>query len=179
MTEQDGTAADPFARALFTAISVTRDLRGAGEEAAGMRSFSELAHSLLRPDGNGAGEVLDRAFGDPDRAATVDALLRRMALAEFPTAAAASGGGFEMREHGGFRLRLEPSLAVDGPTYLLIERMRPETALPRLLVAVPPDARPVYVVLPEADTLPIQLILDAETPFLRAFRDPDSRLYLT
>ncbi|WP_193186773.1 hypothetical protein [Nisaea sediminum] len=179
MTGEDGTAADPLARALFTAASLAQDLRGATKEAAGAICFSELVHCLLRPEGEGADAVLDRAFDDPNFAPAAEALLRRIALAEFPAAAAASSGGLEMRERAGFRLRLAPSLAEGGPTYLLIEQVRPETGLPRVLVAIPPRARPEYAVLPEAETLPLQLMFDADAPFLRAFRNPDSRLYLT
>lgn len=179
MTGQDGAAADPFARALFAAVSLGQDLRGATKEAAGAICFSELAHCLLLPAEGSTDEVLSRAFGDPKMAPAAEALLRRIALVEFPAAAAASGGGLEMREHSGVRLRLAPSLAVDGPTYLLMDRVRPERERPRLLVAIPPGARPEIAVFPEAETPPLQIMFDAGAPFLRAFRNPDSRLYLT
>ncbi|MBO6561092.1 MAG: hypothetical protein JJ959_11165 [Nisaea sp.] len=179
MTGEDETVADPLAKALFTAASLARDLRGATKEAAGAICFSELAHRLLRPDGRGADAVLDRAFGNPKLAPAAEALLRRIALAEFPAAAAASSGGLEMRERDSYRLRLATSLAADGPTYLLIEQAQPGAELPRLLVALQPGMRPEYAVLPEADTLPLQLMFDADAPFLRAFRNPDSRLFLT
>ncbi|WP_420403826.1 hypothetical protein [Nisaea sp.] len=179
MTGQDEKRGDPFAQALFVASSLARDLRDASGAASRPFCFSELVGSLLRPEDAGADAVLRHAFDDPELAAPAEALLRRIAIAEFPAAAAASGGGLESREQAGFRLRLAPSLAADGPTYLLIERLRPEAELPHLLVAVPPGARPEYAVLPRSETLPLQLVFDSGAPFLRAFRDPDSRLYLT
>jgi len=179
MSGRDGNAADPFARALFTAASLARDLRDASGAAPGAVCFSGLASALLQPESAGADAVLDRAFGDPALAPMMGTFLRRIALVEFPAAAAASSGGLDIREAAGFRLRLAPSLAADGPTYLLIEREQAEAELPRLLVAVPPEARAEIAVLPEADAYPLQLMFDAGAPFLRAFRNPDSRLYLT
>lgn len=179
MTEGSGDDPVPLARDLFAAISLARDLRAAVADTPERTGIADLAHSLLNPRSPGAGAVLDSALDDPEMAATLAALARRIAVAEFPAVAAASSGDIDMREQEGASLRLLPSHETGGPVYLFVEQPGGSTDRPRLLVGVPPEGVPVIAALPDRAAGSVQLLLDPDAPLLDVFRNPDSRFYLT
>lgn len=141
--------------------------------------FDELYAAALDPVA-GLGDALAGALADDAGArAEFEAIIRDVSVCWFPVAAAAAGGGgLDVREEQGFRIRVRPSSAEDGQVYLLIHAVEGIDAKPSVLVAMPPDGPPVRVALPEDIDGVYQLIAREDSALVRAVRDPDSRLAL-
>ncbi|UUX51239.1 hypothetical protein NUH88_05985 [Nisaea acidiphila] len=179
MTTGGGHERASLEEQLFLASSLAQDLRAAVFEAVPRIGLSELAHSLLVPDTPEAQVVLDRAVQDPIAARMLEQVARRVAVATFAEVAAASSGDLAHRTADGFNLRLLASLAEDGPLYLLVDRTEAGAGAPRLLVCIPVRGEPVLTPLPEDGDYPLQLLLAPDAPLVEAFRDPDTRFFLT
>lgn len=185
MTKADPADAEPFARALFVAASIARDLRSGLDESlkgraenAGPVSFADLVQCLSDPDSADGRRTLEAASRLPEIGTALATLAHRFALADLPAVAAASDGALSMREAGDFRMRVEQSLEASGPVYLIVERLVDGGEMPRLAIGLPQEGEPVMLALPQGDDGMVQLLLDADAPLLRLFGDPDSRVLL-
>ena len=182
MTETGSPDADPFAEALFVASSLACDLRhsrfGSAREADPRQiAFSELAQCLTNP-GNAAGrQVLEVATQRPEIGSALAALARRFALADMPAVAAASDGTYPIRQAGDFLMRIESSLQVGGPAYLVIQGPA-QGVMPGLVIGMPEAENAVMHALPESEDGTIQLLLEAKSALLQLLRDPDCRFLL-
>lgn len=182
MTETRVPDTDPFAEALFVASSLSCDLRHrllrpAREADPGRIAFSEAAQCMADPGSPVGRQVLEAARRRPEIGSALAMLAQRFALADMPAVAAASDGTYAIRQAGDFLMRVEQSLQIGGPAYLVIQRAV-EGTMPRLVVGIPEAGSPVMHVLPESEDGTIQLLLEAEAALLQLLRDPDCRFLL-
>lgn len=160
-------AADELAAGKAPATTEARPLR-----------FDELYAAAVDPIGAFGETFSSRLAADEVSRATFEALLQDFAVCWFPTAAAASDGGLDMREEEGFRIWIRPSSAGGDQVYVLIRDEQGRSSMPVALVALPADGPPERVALPEAIDGVYQLIERANSGLVRAIRDPASKLAL-
>lgn len=141
--------------------------------------FDELLAAAADPADRLAGSLARALDSDAGARAAFEALVRDHALCWFPAAAAAAGEeGLDAREEAGFRVWIRPSSAGPDQVYVLIRAGEGGGGPPAALVAFPPEAPPVCAALPEGIDGVHQLIERADSPLVRAIRDPASTLAL-
>lgn len=74
-------------------------------------------------------------------------------------------------------MRIESSLQVGGPAYLVIQGPA-QGVMPGLVIGMPEAENAVMHALPESEDGTIQLLLEAKSALLQLLRDPDCRFLL-
>lgn len=124
---------------------------------------------------------LERALaGDPRLAADLRLLLGQTAIRHLPRAAAASSGPVRERHGEGCRVRLQPSRAEPGQTYVIIEMIpggEPAPA-PRAFFVCDAGNNCRRYTLPEARDGIVQLLAEARSDLVRALEDIRTEIYL-
>ena len=141
--------------------------------------FDEMLAAAVDPAGRLGGPVAQALLSDVETRSSFEALLRDHALCWFPPAAAAAGEeGLDAREEAGFRVWIRPSSADPDQVYVLVRVAEGSRSRPAVLVALPHGGAPVCAVLPDDIDGVYQLVEHAESPLVRAVRDPASKLAL-
>jgi len=125
-------------------------------------------------------EVEEALARDPRLAADLRRLLEKTALRHVPRAVAASTGPVRERHGEGCRVRLQPSRAEPGQTYVIIEIAPPSDPAesPRALFVCDAGNRCRRYTLPEARDGVVQLLAEAQSDLVRALEDIRSEVYL-
>lgn len=172
-----------LAEATFAALCLRDELVGpsdAPDDAEPVRRFglSDLFAYVNDPHYapvNGFFEALER---EPTLRSNLDSLLSRGSICRFDEAEAASTGELERRVEGSFSIQLQESHAMEGRTIVVIELEAGSERAPIAIFAERSDGRCYKIALPDAQNERIQLLVDRESGFLAAVRDPNATVTL-
>lgn len=141
--------------------------------------FDEIYRIATDPAAPIDRRICDALDSDARLKRDFESLLEAASICFFPVAAAAAGvDGLDEREEDGFRLRIRASSAGDDQVYVTIRLKEGWDRPPTALVALPSGQAPVRVPLPEDIDGVYQLIEPADSPVVKAIRDPNSSLVL-
>lgn len=169
------------AEAVFAALS-TRDflLSDSGREGEPKKriGFSDLCAYVSDPAHTpppGFCEALER---EETLRVNLDYLIERGALCRFELAQVASTGRVDHREERSFSIDLQESHAIAGRTIVVIELRDPSLPAPQAVFARLPSGPCYKQRLPEAQGGRVQLLVESDSAFLSALRDPDAKVTL-
>jgi hypothetical protein len=114
----------------------------------------------------------------PDAAADFEHLLRTHAFARLPELAAAASNSISHREHEGYLLALNASIAAPDQVYLSIETNIDLSKEPRHIFIKSADMAWIEIEIPPMTNGRAQIVLTNNDPAVHAFRQPDAVLYI-
>ena len=162
----------------LSSLDTLTERENAGETAERKVGFAELYAFATRSD-LPMGEELKRALDESETLRRdLDALLERTAVYHFPRVAAASSGGVESREGEGFSLRIRPSRAATGQSYVIIEMADDAADAPKTLFVCGADQQYGKYPLPDAQNGVIQLLVDSDSALVQALRDVHTEVFI-